>query len=260
MGDFLHGLRAVMAFEGRRLLARPRVIYLVLLFLFPLGMGWVLLVEESGVGKPGEATIYMYSVYAQIVCPLAMLLLCPTAISSEVAGGTWTFLAVRPAGRTAVLLGKYLSAALGCAVLSVLSLQATLTLMMTPDNASEVRLGLTLASALSPFAFGALFNLLGMLFIRRAMAACLVYTMIVEMALGSLPAVVNQLTISHALRSLAIAAMNPSVASGLKEAGIADPSYPRNLLALGLIIGGTLGVACMLLERRELVNRGSVAS
>ena len=57
---------------------------------------------------------------------------------------------------------------------------------------------------LACLAYGAIFVLLGVLFLRRGMLAAVAYTVVFEVAVALIPAVINQFTVQYHLRCLLI--------------------------------------------------------
>lgn len=101
---------AVFLFEWKRSLTLPRMAWWGVLAAFPVFI--VALIRFTAYQNP-PITTWTWLFFALIPMLVSMLgtLLCTTpAISAELERRSWVYLAVRPYGGTAVLLGKYLAA------------------------------------------------------------------------------------------------------------------------------------------------------
>jgi ABC-type transport system involved in multi-copper enzyme maturation permease subunit len=143
----------------------------------------------------------LYGLAPSVVCMLGVFLWATPAISSEIEAGSWTYLAVRPNGSSSVLLGKYLCAITWTASAALVGLTAAVQIA-SPEDPSRVWTTLAPLILLSCPAFGAIYSLIAVLFPKRAMVAAVAYTLIVEMLLGLVPAMVNELTVQFRLRCL----------------------------------------------------------
>ena len=103
---------AVMEFELRRAQTVPRVLWWCILAFFPvLIVSLILLIPEARRNVPIEfwASI-LFGLVPMLISMLGTFLWTTPAVSAELERQSWVYLAVRPHGRTAVLLGKYLAA------------------------------------------------------------------------------------------------------------------------------------------------------
>jgi ABC-type transport system involved in multi-copper enzyme maturation permease subunit len=100
----------VLTFEGRRTRTRDRIVSWLALALFP-SLLMILLQSQSQREIPSEPLAIMsFYLVVQIGCMLGLLLWATPAIGSELEAQTWVYVAVRPHGKLAILLGKYLIA------------------------------------------------------------------------------------------------------------------------------------------------------
>jgi hypothetical protein len=135
-------------------------------------------------------------------------------------GKTWLYLAARPYGRFAMVLGKGLNGlawtmAAGlfavCLAYFAVSLGAhevdryhgadiiVMTGLEAPLKSIAAMLGLT---ALAALAYSALFAAIGCIVPRRAMLIAFSYTLIFEVLVSFIPAVINRITVQYHLRCL----------------------------------------------------------
>lgn len=123
------------------------------------------------------------------------------AISAELERRSWIYLAIRPNGGTAVLLGKYLAAVSWVIPPALLGLTIAVPLASSGDG---WRLWWTMVRlvCLACPAYGAIYLLLGTLMPRRAMVLAVAYTLIFEFIISFVPAVINRITVQYRLRSL----------------------------------------------------------
>ena len=129
----------VFAFEIRRALTWRRLLQMAIA-LIPVGL--IAMVQHQGghLERNDRAGLALFFLIPQVLCLLALLLWATPAIYAEVEAKTWTYLAVRPAGREAILAGKYLAAVtwtVACAGLSLV-----LCLGVLAGEVASLRLGL----------------------------------------------------------------------------------------------------------------------
>lgn len=208
--SFLWAPLGVIRYELQRSLTPARLLGWALLVFFPIlltGLAqWRMHVEQPNL-PASQGTVFfsavLFILLPQVITILSLLLWATPAVNAELEGQTWVYAVVRPGGKAALLMGKYLvavawtatagwAAAFVCVWLS--QVEEPLRLLWT-----LVRL-ITLAS----FSYGALFLALGTLVQRRAMVVAFSYTLIVEVILASVPATINQLTVGFRLRSLGV--------------------------------------------------------
>ncbi|HIQ20096.1 MAG TPA: hypothetical protein EYH34_02495 [Planctomycetes bacterium] len=247
----------VIRFECRRGMILSRVATALVLAVFPLAL--VLLVRtqggdlETGPRGPG----ILFALLPGLTCLMCLLLWAIPAIHSEVEGSTWPYLAVRPGGKSAVLLGKYLTAVAWTTAVGWLGVSLCAMTMRLSDRL-ETWCVLGILILLSALAYGALFVLLGVVFLRRAMVLAVGYAFIMEFLTGFIPAVIHRFTIQYHLRSLLSqwTGWTPaSLGGAFHQLSLFSP-WPAwgHLLAL---LGGTaalLAAAGCILRQRELIK------
>jgi hypothetical protein len=199
--SFWGKIAATAVFDFRRSLTISRLSVFAVLSLFPPAIMGINLL-----GPGLDAAPVIIGVTVMMVGILAELLWATPIVHSELEGKTWLFLAVRPRGVMAVLLGKYLIAVLWTmAVCSVaLTICAVLAASARVPNALQIWLVFSILIALAAFAYASIFVLIGVIFHRRAMVFAMAYVIVFEVLVAQIPAVINQLTIRHHLTALAV--------------------------------------------------------
>jgi ABC-type transport system involved in multi-copper enzyme maturation permease subunit len=252
----MKGLRAawvVFAFEWRRTMRWGRLPIMASLALFPAAILWIIRYQGGTLDQQSEPlAIALFVLIPEIVCLLGLLLWATPVIPSEVENKTWTYLAVRPAGKGPILLGKYAAAVLWTAVTGWLSLAACLALLRGPSALATAKVIAALVP-LSSISYGALFVLLGVIFLRRGMMVAVAYTLF-EFFLRMIPATVKELTVQYHLQSLLVRWMHWDL--GRLNQFHSFGSGPAWHYVLGLVAYTAilLGAAVAILRWRELVT------
>lgn len=254
---------AVFRFEWSRALTVPRMAWWLVLAVFPPGLvTLVRFLEGDPPDPPGAAawTFLLFVLIPCVVCLMGLLLWATPWLQSELEGKTWTYLAVRPGGKTAMLVGKYLTAVSWTALAGWMALALSLIVISPPDlvrNAAALGALVLLAC----LAYGAVFVLLGVIVPKRAMVSAVVYTLVVEFLVGLIPAVVNELTVQYRLRALLVKWMDweqtllrdlPEFFRLVLDSG---PAWQQVLILLG-IAGGLVTLSAVIVRQRELTVTG----
>ena len=106
----LGNIGAVFLFEWKTALTVPRMACWAVLALFPVFI--VTLIRISPAPDPSRETwaVILFALVPMLISMLGTFLWTTSVVSSELERKSWVYLAVRPNGSTAVLLGKYLAA------------------------------------------------------------------------------------------------------------------------------------------------------
>ncbi len=194
---------AVFLFEWKRALTLPRMMWWGVLAAFPVFIVGVIRFTTYQIPPREFWAGMLYALIPMLVSMLGMLLWATPAISAELERRSWVYLTVRPNGGTAVLLGKYLAAVTWVIPPTLIGLSIAVPLADTSDG---WRLWWTMARlvCLSCPAYGAVYLLLGTLLPRRALVLAVAYTLIFELIVALVPAVINKLTIQYRLRALLV--------------------------------------------------------
>ena len=249
------GISAVFRFEWKRSLTVPRMAWWSVLAVFP---GLIVTLMRVADSQPPHSDAWigvLYSLVPGIVCIMGVFLWATPAISSELEGGNWTYLAVRPGGKTSVLLGKYLCAITWTAPAALVGLTIAV-IVAAPDDSFRIWRVLALLVLISCPAYGAVYILIGVIFQKRAMVVAVAYTLVFELILALIPAVINQVTVQYHLRALMSRWMEWDTRQGQRFADMKvlfgdAPASEHLLILLGLTVG-LLVVAVAVLRHKEL--------
>ncbi len=238
----------VMRFELMRSLTVGRIAIWIVLVMFPVALITALRLLDPGEGdEQWGLTLYFL---IEVVCLLGLLLWATPAISTEIEGQTWIYLAMRRSGRSLVLLGKYLTAVIWTLSAALVSISACIAVM---GSYGGFRLWsvMCIVAVLSCFAHASLYVLIGLLFYRRTMVTAVFYTLLIEWGMSWVPALANKLTINYRLRGLLADWMDwESVRSNAEHIFGREPAS-THLLVLFAITISLLGVAMFRLGHSE---------
>ena len=251
---------ATVLFDFQRSLTPSRLSVVVVLSLFPPAIMGINLIGDQG-REVGPAII---GVTVMMVGILAELLWATPIVYQELEGKTWTYLAVRPFGKLALLCGKYMIAVAWTMFVCSVAMTLSVLLLLRVDILSDhmhTWLVFMFLILMASFAYGAIFLLLGVLFHRRAMVFAMVYVIGLEGFVGQLPAVVNQLSMRHHLMALAVkwldvptfldAAMREPV---MREILGMDEADWVNILMLVVTTLVTFALAAWIVRSREYIT------
>ncbi|HEY6565159.1 MAG TPA: hypothetical protein VIY86_11715 [Pirellulaceae bacterium] len=245
---------AVLRFQGARSMTASRGVWFVMIALFPPAITALILWSVRH-APPEEAWATLgYGLIACLSCMLGVFLWATPVLQAEIEGKTWTYVAVRPSGPAALLLGNYLIAVAWATTAGLIALTLMVWLCTTEQ---PLRLWTAIARlvVLSSISYAALYLFLGVLFNRRAMLVAVVYTLLVEVMLGFLPAFINQLTIQYRLRALWIDGMGwasvPPGFDGPTEIFSVAPAWWHVTILLTLS-AGLVVLSLAIARRREL--------
>ena len=230
---------------------------------------------------------FLFALIPMLVTMLGTMLWMTPAISAEIERRSWVYLTVRPNGGTAVLLGKYLAAVtwvippvllgLTCAVLIIsptVKKAEEIENMQKDESAKPIVIinqqgkkqfshsmdlrdlkpwqiwwAMTRMVCLSAPAYAAVYLLLGTIMPRRGMVMAVGYSLLFELIVSFVPAVINKLTVHHHLQALMLEwcemEISPEFMSGAATLIGNSPTwhhiailmlYPPVLLAISIAI------------------------
>lgn len=204
----MNQLRAVFFYEWKRTLTAGRLSWWAVLTAFPVLITMLILAEsnfrEEGMSSAqieGTWSLLLYMLIPCVCCSLGVFLNAAPAIASELEQRSWVYLATRPQGILWLLTGKYLVAVVWASTSAIASVSLAVPLIGA-DNPGRIWWSITRLSLLSSTAYAALYLMIGALFPRRSMVFSIIYTVLVEVVLSLIPAIINRLTIQYRLRSL----------------------------------------------------------
>jgi hypothetical protein len=195
----------------------------------------------------------MYVLIPQLTCMLSLLLWMTPAIQSELEASAWPYLAVRPRGRRAMMIGKYFNAVLWTVVTIGVSL-ALAILVAQPIHLTKTYAVLFAVGTLAAFGYGTLYALIAVIIPQRAMIMSLAYTLVIEYVVGFVPAMINQVTFSFRLRVLFFKWMGwtnaPRSVSVIMDS---EQHAIVHLLMILVLMSVFTGVTLILLGKKEFV-------
>ena len=261
---------AVFWFEWKRALSWSRMLWSLALALFPVFIMAIVRFNAFSVADAerrstpswqfvwrGLCAWLLFALIPMLVSMLGTLLWTTPAISSELERRSWVYLAVRPNGGTAVLLGKYLAAVTWIIPPALLGLTIAVPIagLATMEDSWRIWWGIARLVLLSAPAYAAIYLLLGVLMPRRALVLAVAYTLIFELIVSFVPAVINKITVQYRLRSLAAewCDISYSGTSGASTAMLFIGSEPawQNIGVLILLTLTLLGLAVAVLRASE---------
>ena len=199
---------AVFLFEWKRSLTLPRMAWWLVLAGFPVFIiGLIRFSIEFGGNPhmdrpPRELWIgFLFALCPMLVAMLGTMLWVTPAISAELERRSWVYLSVRPNGGTAVLLGKYLAAVTWVIPPVLLGLSIAVPLSGVQDP-WKMWWAMTRLVCLSTPAYAAVYLLLGTVMPRRGMVLAVGYSLVFELVISFVPAIINVVTVHHHLQAL----------------------------------------------------------
>ena len=242
----------VVRFELRRSLSIGRITIWTILVLFPVALvATVRLFGENREDNPETWGLILYFLIPEVVCLLGLLLWATPAVSTEVEGQTWIYLAMRRSGRNLVLVGKYATAVLwSCSAAWAAATGCTLLLGST--GGFKLWLVICVLSFLSCLAHAALYLIIGTIFFRRTMVTAVFYTLTVEYGLAFVPAMANRLTVNYRLRGLLAEWMDWETARTVTENLGGQESAWLHIVVLLTISAGLVMASVLRLTWTEL--------
>jgi len=198
---------AVFLFEWKQSLTVPRMAWWLVLAGFPVFIiGLIRFTIEFGGGSmeltPREFWIwFLFALCPMLVSMLGTMLWVTPVISAELERRSWVYLSVRPNGGTAMLLGKYLAAVTWVIPPVLVGLAIAIPLSKASDG-WQIWWGMTRLVCLSTPAFAAVYLVLGTVMPRRGLVLAVAYSLIFELVICFVPAVISKLTVHLHLMAL----------------------------------------------------------
>jgi hypothetical protein len=247
----------VVAYELRRSITPWRIALWGFMIAIPVALTGTVayLLRGSLSSEPNVQMAFAWMLYVlmpQAITMLGMLLWATPIVNSELESQSWIYSIVRPGGRQAMLLGKYVIAVLWTS--SCGAVASTLAVPMLNLAAPLYTwLALVALCILSSIAHGALFAFIGVMFQRRAMVLAFTYTILVEVVLGWIPAVINKFTVAFRLRSLYFQWLELPMVDFLENPEMLASQTPSWIHILCLLLGSALllAIAAWWVERAQ---------
>mgnify|MGYP006966867631 CR=1 FL=1 len=251
----------VIRFEMRRTRTDARLATWMIMVLFPAGLLAIYRLKaqaDPDFEPPNEQALglVLYGLIPQVVCLLGLLLWVAPVLQAELEGRTWIYLSVRPGGKFATLIGKYLNGVAWTASAALLGL--TIGMLVGQLQVSQpLRLWCVMALlvVISCLAYGAVYSVIGALFHRRAMVVSVAYILIFEVVVSNLPALINRFTVQHHLINLLYRWMDWKVdKNNPLELVIGSQPAWQHVVALVAYTLFMLTAASLILRRRQYVT------
>jgi ABC-type transport system involved in multi-copper enzyme maturation permease subunit len=193
---------AVFFFEWRRAFTWARMAWWLVLALFPVLIVSMIRFALRGEILPDEFwLLLLFGLVPMLISMLGTFLWATPVVSAELERKSWVYLAVRPSGTTNVLLGKYLVATTWALSAALVGMIAAASIMPAVDSA-RIAWVVGRITLISCPAYAALYLLLGTLFPKRSMVIAVAYTLVFELIISFVPAIINALTVQYRLRTL----------------------------------------------------------
>ena len=260
--SFWGKVAATALFDFHRSLTISRLSVFVVLLLFPPA---IVAINLFGPGLDAAPVIIGVTVMMSGV--LAELLWATPIVYGELEGRTWLYLAVRPRGVMAVLLGKYLIAVLWTTAVCSTAMTICVLLAATAHvpGTGELWLVFLILIILAAFAYAAIFALIGVIFHRRAMVFAMAYVIVLEVFVAQVPAIINQVTVRHHLTALGVKWLDFRYLGGeevpeviLQQVlGAQEPDW-QNILTVAVTTAIALAVAMRIICSREYITAAEV--
>lgn len=259
MNEIAKATLATYFFELRMSLTGRRAITGLVLAAFPPIL--CLLIAKQ-VREPAVIGMVL-TVLIMAVELFALLFWVPAGIYSELEGKNWIFSTSRPSGRTAMVIGKWLSGSTWAIMVGMVALSSAIVFLMPFVDLSGIFLSAVLAIVLGGFSYGAIFSLLGVVALKRAMGLCVAYFAIIEGFVSMLPAIVQKGTVFYHLRciiyhtasheKMGISRMDGDAIAAL--VGFNQLPLWGNFASIGLITLFFGGLAVLMINTRQLVTK-----
>ena len=225
----------VFRFEASRTMTPVRLAVAAALALFPAALLLLTKQQADFLDHQENAALALFILIPELLCVMSLLLSAAPAVYAELEGKTWTYLTISPSGKGSILLGKYFTAVVTTAVTAWISLGLCLAIVRPETDAWRLAAALAALIPLACAAYGSLFVLLGVVFLRPAMVAAVAYTFISEVLVAFIPAVINQLTVQFHLRNLLAKWLGGATIARILQNRqfFSTPVAARNLAAAG---------------------------
>lgn len=195
----------------RNLVVSKRTILMVLLACVPIGIAVIMRsVMPQEAGRPSSQDLFtgqFIGLYVYFVVILTTIFYGTSLLADERSQRTLTFLMIRPLPRELIVLGKFLTYAVGASALLVASLAVTYSIFMGLDRDVALFretvpfLECVRVVVLAVLAYGAIFTFCGATF-KRPVIAAFFYCFVWESILPYLPIFLKKLTVMHYVQSL----------------------------------------------------------
>ncbi|GAB5403090.1 MAG: hypothetical protein Aurels2KO_13210 [Aureliella sp.] len=251
-------IKQVVAFEAIRSVTRSRLLVWFAIAALPTVL-MVMLQSQARGRLPDEVVIEIaFRLVVQTGCMMGLLLWATPAVGSEVESQTWIYVAMRPAGRIAMVFGKYL-VAVGWTILAGIPSSIGIAFASRVGDPLALAISLIGLVALASFSFAALYVLIGVAFSRRATVFAVVYSLLVEGAVARIPAAVCNITVTYRLSSLLEHWLGIELPSTAHMQLYVSPSPWQHIPTLAVYVIVLLTLAAAIIHRKEFATEATSA-
>ncbi|MEQ8768840.1 MAG: ABC transporter permease subunit [Planctomycetota bacterium] len=198
--------------------------------------------------------IFLFTVYCQAIAVLMALLYASPLLNTELEGKTLPYLHTRPIARWKIIVGKFAGIATVLTPLHLTSLVLAWLLLELPGGTNLLQAEAAAAVA-AILCYNALFILVGYMIPARAMIVAVIY-IVLEAFISYVPALINRVSVTYYVRTLAIELSglihDARLPEELKVIAGREP-LSTSLLVLASIVVGSLTLASLLAARREYI-------
>lgn len=251
MNPTLRSTWTVASFEARRSLTWARAALWLVLAGFPPSIVGIAHFSTRSNQPDNVEFVWQVVIFVltQVTVALSVLLWAAPALQVELENRTWIYTATRPYGRRAVLLGRYVVAILWAVTANVAGVTACCLIAGVP----QAILALLAATVLSCFAFASLFSLIAVVFPKRAMSIAFAISLLVELAITFIPALIHNASIEYHLRCL-LSKWQWEAYPAARSAAVLFSDWPPILHVAALMFYSVLllGIAVLVVESREM--------
>jgi ABC-type transport system involved in multi-copper enzyme maturation permease subunit len=197
----LHATNEIIRFEARRTQTVGRLAIWFGLALVPSMLLFTLQAQTPDPLPRDVLAITSFYLVAQIGCMLGLLLWATPVVGAELESQTWIYIALRPHGKIATLFGKYVVASTWTATAGIVSAVGAAWASQYPEPL-DLAICLAVLACVASLCYTALYMLIGIVFHARATVFAVVYTLIIEGVMSTIPATINKFTACYRLRSI----------------------------------------------------------
>ncbi len=255
MGSILQNAIATCRFEIQSSFTIQRTSVSLILALFPPTMLGLLILGAT-FSRAGISSSILQDftpltiVLIGLVSLLSLILWATPNVSAELEGKSWVFIASRPGGRISIFLGKFLASFSVSYAICIVSISlCTLLIDSQLHIGNAVRFWLSLSGIffLACLAYGGIFSLLGVLFIKRAMTFSVGFVIVSDIIMASVPGVLmNKFSIRYHLQEISLTWLGWFLPSSSEKGYrvIFGDGYPVTI-HICILVGITLLTLCL---------------
>ncbi|MCA9125845.1 MAG: ABC transporter permease [Planctomycetales bacterium] len=251
----IHAIQQVLRFELERAITRGRIAMWTAIAIFPALLMFLMQTQVQG-RLPAEPLVIMATyLVAQFGCMLGLLLWATPAVGAELEAQTWTYLALRPQGRIALVLGKYL-VAVAFSISSGLISSLGVAFFSRYQDVWTLAAVLCALVVISSLCYGALYLLIGIVWSKRATVFAVVYSLIIEGAISYVPAAINKLTVCYRIQSLLAEWSGLVRLQENRERLVGSEPVWQHLTGVALFVTLCLVVSIVVVQNKEFPGQG----